>query len=230
MKLKNYFTRFELFLWLGSLALIIGSAIIFPGQHPLTVIAAVIGVTAIITGAKGNPLSKVLMIIFSLFYGYISWTFDYYGEMITYLGMTGPMEAFALYTWLKNPFEEGKVEVRVNQLSKRELIFILLLSAVVALIFYPILAFFNTENLIPSTISVLTSFLAVFLTYRRSEYFPLAYASNDLVLICLWALASLSNRAYLSVVICFLVFFVNDMYSYLSWARMRQRQRYRQEN
>ena len=38
---------------------------------------------------------SALMIIFSLFYGYISYTFSYFGEMITYLGMTAPMALFA---------------------------------------------------------------------------------------------------------------------------------------
>ena len=41
---------------------------------------------------------------------------------------------------------------------------------------------FNTTNLIPSTISVTISFLAVYLTFRRSPYFDLAYALNDIVL------------------------------------------------
>ncbi len=43
------------------------------------------------------------MIIFSLLYGIISYTFSYYGEMITYLGMTMPMAVFALISWLRNP-------------------------------------------------------------------------------------------------------------------------------
>lgn len=33
------------------------------------------------------------MILFSLLYGIISYTFSYYGEMLTSLGMTMPMAA-----------------------------------------------------------------------------------------------------------------------------------------
>lgn len=36
------------------------------------------------------------MILFSLLYGIISFTFSYYGEMLTYVGMTMPMAVFAL--------------------------------------------------------------------------------------------------------------------------------------
>ena len=81
----------------------------------------------------------------------------------------------------------------------------------------------------PSTLSVTTSFLAVYLTFRRSAYFPLAYAANDLVLIVLWTLAAMEDPSYLSVVICFVMFLVNDGYGFLSWSRMQKRQQQRRE-
>ena len=45
------------------------------------------------------------MIVFSLLYGVVSFTFAYYGEMITYLGMTAPMALFALISWMRNPYK-----------------------------------------------------------------------------------------------------------------------------
>ena len=57
-----------------------------------------------------------------------------------------------------------------------------------------------------------TSFIAAYLTFRRSAYFAVGYAANDIVLIVLWTMASLDNRAYLSVVMCFIAFFANDIY------------------
>ena len=89
--------------------------------------------------------------------------------------------------------------------------------------------FFHTANLLPSTLSVTTSFLAVYLTFRRSAYFPLAYAANDLVLIVLWTLAAMEDPSYLSVVICFVMFLVNDGYGFLSWSRMQKRQQQRRK-
>ena len=52
----------------------------------------------------------------------------------------------------------------------------------------------------------------------------IAYATNDIVLIVLWTLASLSDTRYISVVICFAVFLFNDIYSFFCWQRMKQRQ------
>ena len=50
------------------------------------------------------------------------------------------------------------------------------------------------------------------------------YAANDIVLIVLWVLASFESLHYLSVVVCFLAFLFNDLYGYINWKKMSQRQ------
>ena len=164
------------------------------------------------------------MIIFSLLYGIISYSFSYYGEMITYLGMTLPMAIIALISWLKNPYKGKKSEVKINSLDKKEYIFMSGLTLIVTIVFYFILEAFNTTNIIPSTISVTTSFIAVYLTFRRSPYFALAYATNDIVLIVLWVLASIENYTYIPVVFCFIAFLFNDLYGFIYWQKMKEKQ------
>ena len=68
------------------------------------------------------------MVVFSLMYGYISFSFAYYGEMITYLGMTMPIAIFALISWLRNPYNGNRAEVRVNTINKMEIIFMMFCS------------------------------------------------------------------------------------------------------
>ena len=223
-KLLSYFSKGEIALWCSSVILILISFVAFDRVNYLTLFASLIGVTSLIFNAKGNPFGQVLMIVFSILYGIISYTFRYYGEMITYLGMTMPMAVVALVAWLKHPFQGKKSEVAVNRISKKEHLCMWGLTIVVTVAFYFVLAFFQTANLIPSTISVTTSFLAVYLTFRRSPYFALAYAANDLVLILLWSLASFENTRYISVVVCFVAFAVNDFYCYISWRKMEKRQ------
>ena len=99
-----------------------------------------------------------------------------------------------------------------------------LLTIIVTVVFYFILMYFNTANIIPSTLSVTTSFVAVYLTFRRSPYFALAYATNDIVLIVLWILASIYDTRYISVVVCFVAFLFNDVYGFISWQKMKKRQ------
>ncbi|MBQ2661423.1 MAG: nicotinamide mononucleotide transporter [Clostridia bacterium] len=220
----GYFSKPEIVLWCSSVMLIVLSFCIFGGGNYLILIASLIGVTSLIFNAKGNPFGQFLMVIFSLLYGIISFTFAYYGEMITYLGMTMPMAVFALISWLRNPYQGNKAEVKVNTISKTETMFMWAMTAAITVLFYFILKYFETANILPSTISVTTSFLAVYLTFRRSSYFALAYAANDIVLIILWILASLYDARYISVVVCFIVFFVNDIYGYISWQKMKKRQ------
>ena len=223
-KITSYFTRSELILWACScLAIIISFAIFDRGSY-FTLIASLIGVTSLIFNAKGNPIGQLLMIIFSILYAIISYIFSYYGEMITYLGMTLPMAAFSLISWLKHPFKGNKAEVEVNVISVKEHVFMWVLTSIVTAVFYFILAYFNTANLIPSTISVTTSFAAAYLTFRRSPLYAVWYAANDVILVVLWVLASFSDLSYISVVVCFIAFLFNDLYGFISWNRIKKKQ------
>ncbi len=222
-KFKNYFSKAEILLWFFSVSSIVISFVMFSNNGCITLIASLIGVTSIIVNAKGNPTGQAMMIIFSIMYGIISYNCRYYGKMITYLGMTAPMAVVALVSWLKNPYGDGK-EVKVNRIKLPEVVLMILIGTAVTFIFYFILKYFNTSNLEVSTISVLTSFVAVYLTFRRSIFFSLAYAMNDIILIILWGLASFNDTSYISVVVCFIMFFINDIYGFISWNRMEKRQ------
>lgn len=223
-KKVTYFTKFELALWGISIIGIVLSALLIGKADWLTLIASVIGATFLILNAKGNVWGQVLTVVFSVLYGIISYKTAYYGEMITYLGMTTPIAIASVITWIKNPVEEGKNEVRVNHLSTKEYVLLFVLSGVITIIFYFILEAFNTAVLWLSTISVFTSFVASYLTMRRSEFFALGYASNDIVLIVLWIIAAFQNNGNISMVICFCVFLINDLYGFYSWSRMKKYQ------
>lgn len=220
----NYFSISEILLWIISTILIVVSFLVFDKTNYLTLFASLIGVTSLIFNAKGNPIGQALTIVFSLIYGFISFKCKYYGEMLTYVGMTMPMAIFALISWLKNPYGGNKAEVKVNHLRKKEPIFIAILTIIITIIFYYILKSFDTKNIIPSTISVATSFLAVYLTFRRSTLYAIGYAANDIVLIILWSLAAAENLSYVSVVVCFLAFLANDIYGFINWRKMEKMQ------
>ncbi|MBQ4066392.1 MAG: nicotinamide mononucleotide transporter [Clostridia bacterium] len=220
----SYFSKGEKWLWGISVLLITASFMIFDRKGWLTLASSLIGVTSLIFNAKGNPFGQLLMVVFSILYGIISYTFSYFGEMVTYLGMTAPMALFALISWLCNPYKGNRAEVAVGSVGRRESVFMWILTGAVTVLFYFILEHFETANIIPSTLSVTTSFVAVYLTFRRSPYFAVAYAANDIVLIILWIMATLQDVSYLSVVICFVMFFVNDLYGFYNWKRMQRRQ------
>ena len=93
-KLYNPFkdlTRFEWGLWLTSLLVVTLSFLLPKEKDYLSLIASLIGVTALIFVAKGYVIGQILCVVFALLYGIISLLFKYYGEMITYVFMSGPM-------------------------------------------------------------------------------------------------------------------------------------------
>ncbi len=218
------FSREERLLWLFSLVFIALSFVIFDRENYMALLASLVGVTSLIFGAKGNPIGPLLSIIFSLIYGIISFSCRYFGEVILYWGITAPMSFVSLVAWLKNPYNGKRNEVKVNKISGKEIFFMSFFVIAVTVLFYFILKCFGTENLYLSTFSVTVSFAAIYLTFRRSPYFAIVYAVNDIVLIALWTLAAAKDISYISVVICFIVFLVNDIYGFINWRRIFERQ------
>lgn len=217
-------TKFERGLWFVSVLVVTGSFFIFRSTDYLTLCASLVGVTALIFLAKGHAIGQVLIIIFSLLYGYISFRFRYYGEMITYLGMTLPMAVVALVSWLRHPYKDSS-EVEVSKLNKKQVSVMSLSAIIVTTAFYFILKALDNANLFVSTISITTSYVAAYLTALRSPYYALGYAANDIVLIVLWILAAKEDISSVSMIFCFITFFVNDLYGFINWKKMERRQK-----
>ena len=223
-KVFNYFTLTEKIILSVSILIITLTFLIFDRKGYFNYVASIIGVVSLILNAKGNFIGQIIGIIFCTCYGIISFTYRYYGEVITYLCMTMPFAIISMISWIKNPFKNKKTEVTINNVKWIELFYILPIVLLITFGFYFILKYFNTANLLISTISIATSTIAVYFTFRRSPYFALAYSINDLVLIVLWLLASIDNIIYISVVGCFISFFINDIYGYIAWKRMYNKQ------
>lgn len=226
MKYHNPFcdlTKFESALWITSSAVVTVSFIISPLHNYLTLAASLTGVTALIFMAKGYVIGQALTIAFSILYGIISFSQRYYGEMLTYLGMSAPAALLSLISWMRHKFNNSK-EVKVSSISRTRAILCVPLTVTVTAFFYFILKLLGNANLIVSTISVTTSFVASYLTFCRSPFYALAYASNDIVLIVLWSAACINDISCVPMVLCFVMFLVNDLYAFFNWQRIKKKQ------
>ena len=227
MRLVSLFrslTKLEWCLWMSSVVVVTISFFLSPDKNVLNLIDSLIGVTALIFISKGYVIGQVLLIIFGVLYGIISFEYRYYGEIITYLGMSAPIAGLAVISWLRHPYKDSK-EVEVNRhLKLSTWLTLIFLTAAVTVGFYFILKALGNSNLLFSTISVTTSFLAASLTFLRSPYYGLGYAANDAVLITLWVLAALEDPGYVPMIFCFVMFFINDLYGFFNWRRMSKRQ------
>jgi nicotinamide mononucleotide transporter len=224
--MKNPFkelSKFELGLWLFSVVSICVLFLFTSEKDYLTLIASLIGVTMLIFISKGYVFGQILAVIFAAFFGIVSFYFRYYGEMIIYFGMSAPIAVITAFKWLKNLYRRSP-EVTVKTLSAREIIIMIVLTAVVTTAFYFILKALKTANLVMSVISVATNFAAGLLMLKRSPFYAIGYAVNDIALIILWVLAALENISYLPMVACFAVFLINDIYGFYNWRKMKKRQ------
>ncbi len=226
--LKNPFaglTGKEWLLWLGSLTVVVLSNLLTGDIDPVHLAGTCVGVTALIFVARGDVWGQILTIVFALLYGITSFRIRYWSEILTYMGMTAPMAALAVVSWLRNPYNGNRNEVKIHRLTGKQAVVMTGWTVVVTALCGWLLWILDTPNLFFSTLSVTTSFLASYLTCVRSSLYALAYAANDMVLIVLWILASVVDMAYLPMIACFGMFFVNDMYGFFSWRKRERRQR-----
>lgn len=224
MKLVGKLSKTEYVIWAISLIVVTITHFLSPNKSILNLIASLIGVTSLILIARGYPLGMLVCVIFGCLYGITSVQSGYYGELITYAGMSAPVSLFSFIVWLKNPYG-NTAEVKISKLNEKKWGLLILLTVLVTVAFYFILKALNTSNLIVSTISVATSFFAVSLTVLRSPYYAIAYALNDIVLIVLWTIQSITDTSYLTIVACFVVFLLNDLYGFISWKKRERLQK-----
>lgn len=208
----------------GSLTVVLLCNLLTPTAAWTTKVGVVVGAVALVFMAKGDVWGQILTVVFSVLYGITSWQFRYYGEMLTYLGMTLPMALAAVFSWLRHPFRGNTAQVEIHRLTRRQRWGMVLCCVPVTVLFGILLRWLDTPNLLFSTISVATSFFAAYLTFFRSSCYALAYAANDVALIVLWVLASVKDTSFTPMIACFLVFLFNDLYAFSSWNKRETEQ------
>ncbi len=227
MKIINPFanlTKFEWILWVSSICVTIISYLFSGSGGLFEMFSTLVGVTALIFVAKGYVIGQALTVVFGLMYAYTSFQCKYYGEMITYLFMAAPIALMATIEWIRHPYKDTDV-VEVSRVNKKQIAIMCGLSVIVTAILFFALKYMGTANLLFSTISVTTSFVAAYLTYLRSPYYGLGYAANDVVLIILWVLMSVEDISYLPMISCFVMFLANDLYGFFNWRRLSKQQK-----
>ena len=222
--LGNPFKLFKSGEWIllaVSLLIIVASNLLNHSMSILVLAGTVIGIVSLVMLAVGSAWGQILMIVFSVLYALNSYRFHYYGEMITYLGMTLPISLFTLIVWLRHPDHGGK-SVEIKKLTAGKSAFLFVSTVVVTACFYFVLKRLQTPNIVFSTVSIATSYIAAALMLLRSSWYAVGYAANDAVLIILWILASIEDKRYIPMIVCFAVLLANDLYGFISW-RSRER-------
>ena len=136
-----------------------------------------------------------------------------------------PISVLAIIEWLKNKNKDNSDVVEVNKIKGKEYLYLAFATVLATVGFYFLLKVLNTNELIISTISLITSMVAAYLMLRRCSYYALGFILNDIILIVLWSLVVVnSGIGYLPTVISFCVFLINDIYGFIHWKMEEKKQ------
>ncbi len=224
--MKEYFkdwSKFEIALITVSIVSIIVSGVIFKSWIIVT-ISSIISVITALLQAKGKVESQFFALVECLIYAIVSYFNKYYGEVMLSLIFTLPMTIVAIISWIRHKNEKTDT-VKVNEVKLKEWIILAFMSVFVFIGAYYLLKYFNTSELLVSTISIIASLLAVYLIARRSKYCFIFYLLNDIILIILWGLPVISGELLLiPMLINPLTLFINDAYGSFNWNKMEKEQ------
>ena len=174
--------------------------------------------------AKGKWVCYVIGIVSTFFYAYVSYQNGYYGEIMISMFLTLPLTIVGLLDWIRH--QDKTKTVVVKNISKRELLIVLGSQIILGWGYYYLLKMFGTQNLVVSTLSIVASLVATYLTARRSEHGFVGFIINDVILIMLWGMPVISGDfALIPVVLCPVLLLVNDIYGVYNWKRIKGRQK-----
>ena len=219
-KLFKDWTKFEIFLLLSSIAIIIFSGILCKSTI-LTIICSITGILCALTQAKGKIISQFIGLILVVLYSLLSFENKYYGEVLIYIFIMLPLFISGIISWIRNLNKETNI-VNENELTKKEWIILSIISIVLFMGLYYLLKYFNTSQLFVSTLSMVTSLFATYLVARRSKYGFLFYIGNDIILFILWGMPVLYGELILiPMLINPIINFINDYYGWISWNKRK---------
>lgn len=225
--IKNYFkdwTKFELVFLITGLIVSIFSSVAFGGKIIDTLYTSLYLITALLM-SKGKVESYFVGFVSVFFYAIVSYNQGYYGELIITAFLTFPIMIIGIINWLRHQDKEDDVVI-ISNLSKKEITIAFGLQLILFWAYYFLLKVFNTDLLVISSISVVTSVLASYFEARRSELSLFCYIANDIVIIILWIIPVLSgDTALISVLVGPILLLINDIYGSYNWRKLKKKQK-----
>lgn len=224
MKLLKEWTIFEKILLFGSIMVISSVGLVFKSDL-LTTSCSLLCIITVLLIAKGKNIGQVLGVLVTIMYSIVAYKNKYYGEVLINLLLMLPLYIIGIITWINHKDEKTNF-VEINSIQKKEWIIVAIVFLGIFMGIYILLKFFNTNELIVSTISVLVSLFAAYLQMRRSRYSFSFYLINDIVLMFLWGIPVIhGNYTLFPILLNPMVNFINDMYGSYNWKRTEKIQK-----
>lgn len=218
-KLRNYcksWNKFEISLIILAILLILGIGVILNCEM-LSIVVAFLGIFSALNQTKKMVFGQVTGVILAILYSYMSYMNRYYGEVIVYMLVILPLYIVGIYTWSKNKDSKTE-EVKQSEIYLKEWLVLLIINIILFIALYKMLKYFNTNQLIISTISMNLNLCATYLLVRRSKYCFIFYLINAFILLTLWGIPVINgNIKVLPMIFDALLLIINNIYGMIKW-------------
>ena len=223
MKRWKEWTKFEKILLFGSMLTIVIVGIIFKSDL-LTLSCSLIWALTALLIAKGNNLCRLFGILADTLYSILSFNNQFYGEVLVHVIFL-VMDIIWIISWIRHKNIETNF-VKINHIKRKEWMIAAILFLFLFVWMYYLLKFFNTNELIISTISVVLTLYAVYFLIRRSKYSFVFYLFCDITLILLWGIYVFrGNVELVPILLNSIILFVNDSYAFFNWRKVEKLQK-----
>jgi len=210
MKRWKKWTNFEKILLFGSMLTIVIVGIIFKSDLLILSCSLIWALTALLI-AKGNNLCRLFGILADTLYSILSFKNQFYGEVLVHVIFL-IMDIIWVISWIHHKNIETNF-VKINNIKRKEWTIAAFVFLFLLVWMYYLLKFFNTNELIISTISVVLTLYALYFLVRRSKYSLVFYLFCDVTLILLWGIYVFQgNIELVPIFLNSIILFVNDSY------------------
>jgi len=226
-QIKNYFEDWNTYekWWLVLSTIIILGLSYYWKDNWIGIIASITGIWCVVLVAKGKISNYYFGIVNVIFYAYVAYGWQYYGEVMLNIGYFLPMQFVGLYLWRRNRLKEKKDDVKIKFMTNKQR-WIWSTISVVGIIGYGIIlqAIGGRSPFIDSTSTVLSVIAMILMAWVYMEQWIL-WIIVDVASITMWIIVMLEGGNDIAVLIMWSAFLVNAVYGLLNWIKLYKTQK-----
>ena len=182
--------------------------------------------------ARGKLAGMYIGVIECLFYAFICYNNQLYGEVIKVLAICAPLNVVSIIRWKistkkqkQDKFNKKNDDIIVNKLSKKEIVTFLGIGIIVAVGCYFFLRFVigQTTALELAAISLTLSIIGKIFTARMNMEAWVLCITNDIICLFMWLQTIFItgfDLSQVSMIVYYLACFTNDSYAFSLWKSM----------
>ena len=178
--------------------------------------SAFCGITYTLLAGKGNPLCYIIGLTGSVFYIYLAYSNQLWGNLLLYGFYFVPMQIIGFFKWNKN-LKKDKYEIEKTRLKLRENIILFSMTLFISVVSVCILAYYGDSNPVIDGFTTVFSILGMYLTVRRAIEQWYVWAGVNLLSLFMWLIIALQGEKVYSTVLMWLIYFMLAIYFYKKW-------------